>query len=179
MNEEPHSMDRRAEQLRRAFDQSFEVASHRETTFTEDFLGIRVAEDPYAIRLSEISGLFLDKAITRLPGSASGLVGVAAFRGAIVPVYDLRVLLGYPESGPPRWLALAVAPTPLGLAFDKFEHHLRVPPETIAKQDTEGQRVHVREIVRTGETARPIIHLPSLLNAVTTRARAVGLNKER
>ena len=103
MSDEPRNIDRRAEDLRRSFDQSFETASNGETALQENFLAIRMAEDPYAVRLSEISGLFLDKVITPLPGSVSGLLGVAAFRGAMMPVYDLRVLLGYLGGGSPRW----------------------------------------------------------------------------
>jgi chemotaxis signal transduction protein len=179
MNQGLKGLVLRAEELRLLFDRSFESAAQLDMTVHENLLGIRVAGDPYAIRLSEISGLFLDKAATPLPGAVFGLNGVAAFRGIVVPVYDLRILLGYGEGGYSRWLALSAPPTAVGLSFDRFENHFRVAPDTIAKQDLPGgQREHVREFLRLEETSRPIINLSSVLHAITTQARAAGL-KER
>jgi len=44
--------------------------------------------------MAEVSGLFADKKVTRLPSPVSELSGIAGLRGAVLPVYDLAMLLG-------------------------------------------------------------------------------------
>jgi purine-binding chemotaxis protein CheW len=166
----------RATELRQAFDRSFAETPVARATELDDLLDIRVALDPYAIHLDQVIGVFADKPVTALPGSFPELLGIAGFRGAIIPVYDLRTLLGYPRGGSQRWLILTAGETRIALAFDQFEGHTRVARTAIA-QDSGGetQRHHVREVVRTAEFIRPIVHLPSILEAIRKRARQGNL----
>ncbi len=86
----------RAAELRDAFDRVFAEAHPPAPPPSEDLLAIRIASEPYALRLTEIAGLFADRKITPVAGRVSALLGIAGFRGLIVPVYDLQVLLGCP-----------------------------------------------------------------------------------
>jgi chemotaxis signal transduction protein len=166
----------RSTELRRAFDKSFSVAPVTRATDLEDLLDIRVGLDPYAIHLNQVTGVFADKPVTPLPGSFPELVGIAGFRGAIVPVYDLRILLGYPRGGSQRWLILTAGKTRIALAFDQFEGHTRVARSAIAEEGAgETQQHHVREVVRTANLVRPIVHLPSILEVIRKRARQGNL----
>jgi chemotaxis signal transduction protein len=166
----------RSTELRRAFDRSFAEAPATRATELDDLLDIRVALDAYAIRLDQVTGVFADKPVTPLPGSFPELLGIAGFRGAIVPVYDLRTLLGYPRGGSQRWLILTAGETRIALAFDLFEGHTRVARTAIAKESGgETQRHHVREVVRTATQVRPIVHLPSILEVIRKRARRGNL----
>src|SRR5215218_10100104 len=88
----------RAAELREAFDRSFAQLATSEADVVESLLGIRIGTDPYGLRLGELSGLFADKKITRLPSPVSELLGIAGFRGAVLPVYDLGMLLGCPRA---------------------------------------------------------------------------------
>lgn len=155
----------RAEELRQAFDRSFAEAVTEEAPL-EDFLAIGVGTDPYAIRLAEISALLADKPITRLPSPVPELLGIAGFRGAIVPVYDLRALLGYSVASPPRWVTI-IAGTPVALAFDAFDGHLRLPRESrVPEGRVEPTRQHVREVLRAAGVVRPIVHLASVVETI-------------
>lgn len=127
------------------FDGSFALA-HREAPVTVDVLAIGVGGDRYALRISDIAGLFADRAITAVPSSRAELLGIAGFRGSIVPVFDLAVLLGYTSIAAPRWLVIASG-TPVALAFEEFAGQLRVPRE---------------------EQVLPVIDLASILNALVT-----------
>ena len=179
MDEEADPITQRAEDLRRSFDGSFANAHRGEADPHEDFVTIRVAANVYAIRLTEISGLFDGKTVTPVPGSVPGLLGVASFRGTIVPVFDLRALLGYPGSELPRWLALVPGASPVSLAFDQFEGYLRVSRSAAPIDYLPGpQREIVREVVSVAGTLRPVLHLPSILDEIGKRARR-GLEKER
>lgn len=161
--------------LRRAFDQSFAGAADTAWVATEDFLSVTVGGDPYALRLSEVAGFHADKKITPLPSAAAELIGVAGFRGAIVPVYDLGALLNYPASEAARWLVIA-AEAPVALAFDAFEGHNRFAADVVASHDDAVGHVH--QIVRTGAVARPIINIPSVVAAIRAKTQAGGPNRE-
>lgn len=122
----------RALALRAAFDRSFAKAPPADPARLENLLSIRVTEDPYAIPLAGLAGLYADKAVTSMPGADPGFLGIAGFRGAMLPVYDLRVLLGYPGGGKaPRWLVVMNAHQ-AALAFDALDGYLRVPQAQIA-----------------------------------------------
>ncbi len=169
----------RPAELRLAFDQSFAAAPQAELLEFEDLLAIGVDGDHYAIRLSEISGLFVDKTVARLPSPLSQLRGIAALRGALVPVYDLRALLGYSAGESPRWLVVA-ARTPVGLAFDAFDSHLRMPSTAIAAAESaEHSRQHIREVLRSEERAWPIVSMASLIEAIARLARRAGAKQEK
>ncbi len=176
MSGNPSSVIERSTELRRAFDRAFAEAPVTRATELDDLLDIRVGLDPYAIRLDQVTGVFADKPVTPLPGSFPELLGIAGFRGAIVPVYDLRTLLGYARGGSQRWLILTAGETRIALAFDQFEGHTRVARTAIAAEGgAETQRHHVREVVRTADFVRPIVHLPSILEAIRKRARQGNL----
>ena len=167
MNEVVSSVAERAAELRREFDRAFAEPIRLETTAREDLLCVRVGEQPYAIRLSDIAGLHAGKKITRIPGSNIGLRGVAGFRGALLPVYDLHVLLGYSSAQTPRWLVIASA-APVALAFDAFAGQLRVAREEILPQSARPEMPgYAREFVRTPNFIGPILHLPSVLEAIS------------
>src|SRR6202023_3988958 len=94
-----------------------------DTTLKEDLLAVRIGTQLFAIRLSEITGLFAGKKVTPVPGGHPALCGIAGFRGAILPVYDLQILLGHCGTATPRWLVIAAA-APVALAFAVFEGQL-------------------------------------------------------
>lgn len=156
----------RAAALRLAFDRAFAEPVRVDAAVRDHLLAIRVGTQALAIRLSEINGLFADKKITPVPGGRAALRGIAGFRGAIVPVYDLRTLLGHPDGETPRWLVIAAA-APIALAFDAFEKQLRVPRDAILPQPARPEiRSYVREFVGTQDFVGPILHLPSVLDAI-------------
>jgi chemotaxis signal transduction protein len=156
----------RAAELRLAFDRSFAEPARLETAPRGRLLAVRIATQAFAIRLSEISGLFADKKITPVPGGHPALCGIAGFRGAIVPVYDLRILLGHSGTATPRWIVIAAA-APVALAFATFDGQVRAARHAIVPQPSRaGVGGYAREFVRTRKFAGPIMHLPSVLEAI-------------
>ncbi len=179
MSDAAPRLEGRAAELRDAFDRAFASARPSDARADVDLLAIRVGADPFALRLADVSALFADRKILRLPGPIPELLGLAGFRGATLPVYDLRALLGYPALAAPRWLVIA-AERPIAIAFDAVGRHLRVPSSAIAATDDRDRtRRHVREVVRADGIARPIVHVPSILEAVQKRAHSFVPRKER
>jgi purine-binding chemotaxis protein CheW len=168
---EERRLSARARTLRREFDESFARAAGGDEAPREDLLAIRVGGDAYALRLTECAGLFVDRRVTPLPTSVRELLGLAGFRAALVPVYDLRALLGYPRAEVPRWMVSTAGAVVVGLAFDAFEAHLRVETALLAADDSPAQR-HAPRLARLPDGARPLLSVPSLLEAIAARARA-------
>jgi chemotaxis signal transduction protein len=169
----------RAAALRAAFDRGFAEPAQIDTNPTEDFLAIRLGSEPHVLRLAEISGLFADKKITRVPGRVAARLGIAGFRGAIVPVYDLAALLGHRMSEAPRWLTLA-AGAPVAFAIASFEGHLRIPRDAILPQGAGDQaRNYVREFLRANDVVCSVIHLPAILDTIGRQGQVAKPKEER
>lgn len=161
-------LSERAAKLRTDFDRSFSAPLRADVGVKIDLLAIRVGSESCAVRLSDVTGLFADRAVTRIPGNNAALLGIAGFRGAVVPVYYLQTLLGYAGAQIPRWLVTA-ATSPIALAFDAFEGHLRVPADAILPQQTHTKvRNYAREFIRGADVIRSVLHLPSVIGALGT-----------
>jgi chemotaxis signal transduction protein len=158
-----------AEALRAAFDRSFAESQAKDAVSQVDLLAIRSGEHEYALRLSEVLAVHTDRKLVAVPGPMPELLGLVGLRGLVVPVYDLRQLLGYPAGPLPRWLALARATSPFAVAFEGFEAHLRVQASDVVAPEAGAAAPHrfARGSVRTAAGPRPLIHLPSLIEGVT------------
>jgi len=168
----------RAAELRSAFDRGFAAPLRIDAAVKLDLLAIRVGTEPCAMRLSEVAGLFADQKVVRVPGSHAALLGVAGFRGALVPVYSLGTLLGHSRTKASRWLVIAAA-APVALAFDVFEGHVRVPADAILPQQSQAQmRGCALEFIRTADLVRPVLHLPSVIDALGTTERRKSLQTQ-
>lgn len=167
----------RAADLRREFDRSFAEPPRADPELVEDLLAIRVGDEPFAIRLAQVSGLFVDRKITPVIGPAPEFVGLAGFRGAIVPVFDLGALVGQRPTTGARWLVVA-ADAPVALAFHGFDGHLRLPRSAIARSDrAEHAGRHVHEVLCVAGAVRPIVHIASVLDEVTQLAQQAAPRK--
>ena len=166
----------RLEELKRSFDRSFAEAPRQEAAQVEDLLCIRIAGDAYAVRLSETSGIHVDRKVVGLPSPVPELLGMAGFRGSVIPVFDLGAWLGYGlTSDTFRWMLLVGTNEIIGLAFQGFDGHLRTTQYDLARQETtEPMRQHVREVVSIEGIIRPIINLDSVVQAVKRRVASVG-----
>ena len=157
--------------LRRLFDSSFAEAASSMTEPLEDLLAIRVGADPYALRLSELAGLYVDLGIVPVPSPVVQLLGIVSLRGKMAPVYDLAALLHYPPAASPRWMILTDASQPVGLAFESFEAHLQVSKASLADGEDRPERdgaarQHVRGVVRAADALRPLIHVASVVKLI-------------
>jgi purine-binding chemotaxis protein CheW len=166
-------------QLQDAFDRTFAEAPRADAVPQEDFLAITIGSEPYAMRLSDIGGLHLVRTITALPGSVPALLGLVGLRGALIPVYDLGSMLGYSRAAAPRWFAV-IADTQVAVGFEQFDAHVRVPSDAVAPaaRGSAATRPLVRESLHADGAVRPIIHLPSVLDAVAAMARHAARPKE-
>lgn len=159
-----------ARALAEAFDRSFAVARPAAPPTPRDYLMIRVGGDPHAIALLDLAELVPLPRLTALPESPSECLGLAGVRGAAVPVYDLRILLGYAAGGEAApWLAI-LASARVAFAFDAVEGFLRLRDE--AEGDAATAQRHVRHVLRSTDAALPVLDTDSLLAAIRSVGRA-------
>ncbi len=163
----------RARELRREFDEGFARAALLQERDSVELLAVRVCADAHAIRLSDIAGLFADRRITPVPGPLPELLGVVGLRGSIIPVYDLRLLLGHTPAGPPRWLVLA-AGGQIGLAFDQLDGHVVVSRDAIvAEPGPVAGAPPTRELVDLPAGRCVLLRVPALVDG-DRRSRPPG-----
>jgi chemotaxis signal transduction protein len=174
------SIDQKLSALRQDFDQSFAGAAGGPRPSQLDFLAIVVAGDAYAIRLSEVRSLHADRKLVAAPSVLPELLGVCGFRSVLTPVYDLAQLLGYGAGQAARWLAVAEGAAPIAFAFAKFDSHLRVSLESVSAPETSSSgAAAVGGAVRSQGITRPLLHLPSLVEAIAQRIKALRPSQER
>ncbi|MEV4350880.1 chemotaxis protein CheW [Actinoplanes sp. NPDC049596] len=148
----------RLAELREDFDRSFADPVRSHDNEHVELLSIRAGGRPYAIRLSQTSGLHPDRPVTPLPGPQPALLGLVGFAGQVVPVYDLAAILGHPVAERPRWLVLAGGSPPLGLAFHELDGHVRVANADIVQEGGDsGAAGSIRGMVALPGGVRPIV----------------------
>lgn len=153
--------------LRASFDRSFADPPREQVVQFHDLLAVTVAGRRYALRLAQSAGLFPNQPVTPLPGPIAALLGVAGFRGSIVPVYSLAAVLGQAPQPDSRWLVLAAGAPAVALAFEELDGHLRVPAdEIIEEQVGHGPRGCLRGIVQRPDGARPIVDVEAVRVAI-------------
>ena len=171
---EPSPVASTADSLRGAFDATFAVQPAIPEP-GEDCLVLRLAEDPFLLRLAEIGGLFADRPLEPVPGLLPELQGIVSLRGQLVPIYDLGALLGYPPTTACRWFALGRGAGHLGLAFATLDAHVRLSHGTLAEADPATPataRPHVRGSARLAWGVCPILDMAAILATLTTRTNA-------
>jgi chemotaxis signal transduction protein len=153
--------------LRREFDETFARPPATQPGF-EAFLGLRLRDDPYAVRLRQIEGLLSDRRIVPLPTAVAAFAGLTAHRGALVPVYDLGMLLGYPAAASLRWIVTVRASEALlGLAFERFDGHYRLIAAGASPDDRPAGGL--LSAVPGLPDGRPLIDIPALLQPILQR----------
>lgn len=103
---------------------------------------LRLGASRYAVPLPDVAEVAAVPSVTRLPGSPTWLPGVANWRGRMLPVIDLRPLLGaevVPLASSARLLVVARADVVVGVVaemvpgvYDGAVDAVQSPPATLA-----------------------------------------------
>ena len=174
MSDPGNGLQNKAAELRAAFDRSFAAAIHADTALFDDFLAIRLRDDPHVLRLDGVARLLPLRTLTRFPSTVPQWLGLAGVAGDVVPVYDLGVLLGYPAGTMPRWMVVCSA-APVALAFDVFEGQFRHPREA----DSGGEGPRRGEVLRTAGQVRPVVPVDEMIATIKSLALQGAGQKER
>lgn len=167
-----------AEQLREVFDQSFTRAVGTSAARWQDFLQIRLDGHVHVLLLDEVSCLQPLNWMTPIPGPLPALIGIIGHKGEILPLYDLRILLGRSATVAPRWMVVS-RQTNVALAFDAFDKHLRHPDEAVAQPaGAQAAGDHIRTHLQADGQNWPIVSLVSVGNSIEQAARQCAQQQE-
>lgn len=174
-------VESKAAELRQAFDLSFALPPPQASQEVEDLLTIRVAGDPYAIRLRDIAGIVEGRRVIPVPAVTLDLLGLAGIRGDVISVFGLASILGYGQApGSPRWMILCGAEEPIALAFSDFEGYLRLPKSSLhADENLRTTRQYVNQVASTDAGARAVISIPLVVATIRNRTGHNRLAKEQ
>jgi purine-binding chemotaxis protein CheW len=101
---------------------------------SSQFVGFRVGEQEYAFRIEQIQEIVILDQVTRTPQVPAYVEGVSNLRGSIIPVINLRTLLGLepkPVDRDTRTIVVNVGPRTMGCKVDQVSQVMRIPEESI------------------------------------------------
>ncbi|WAC73024.1 chemotaxis protein CheW [Roseateles sp. SL47] len=168
----PHAaLQDQLQQWRDAFDRSFDEPRGLDVWGDAwRVLGIRIAGEPFALLLDELSGLLPAQTAAPYPADLPALKGLVGHRGQVMPLYDLRALLGKGNSSGTRWWAFLRC-APLALGLEDFDGQWRVGPSD-RLQHREAQDETGHWTLRCNGELRPLIALEPLIERLTASLAA-------
>jgi purine-binding chemotaxis protein CheW len=149
-------------QLRTAFDRSFAEPVARAGPRMEHLLTIRVGGQPYAVRLSEVAGVYTGWSVVPVPGPRRELLGISGHRGDLIPVYDLAALLGITQPERPGCFVSAAGSEPVAFAFDRTDGHVRIPMDALPPSGSDSPW----SVVRAAGASWTVVVLARLITAI-------------
>ena len=101
---------------------------------TSQFVGFQIEGQQYAFRIEQIQEIVILDHVTRTPQVADHVEGVSNLRGEIIPVINLRKLLGLapkPRDADTRTIVVNLRERTVGCTVDVVSHVIRIPDESI------------------------------------------------
>jgi purine-binding chemotaxis protein CheW len=149
------------------------------------YLGFHVAEEEYAIGILRVREILEYDTVTRVPGTPASIRGVINLRGRVVPVVDLAVKLGLPESQITKRSCIVVVevdlagePTVMGVLADAVSQVLDLPAGEIEPPPPFGPRVRVDCLVGMGRAGKAFVLLLDIDKLLSTDELAVAAQVE-
>jgi len=156
-------------EFRRAFDQSFALEQEFQNQVRVNVLMMSIAGNPFAVRLSEISGVSKCPKIVPVPSHSPALIGLAGIRSELFPVYSTAELLGYPREEQVRWLLIAGKQSPIALALENLETCISVPIEAFVRSEQVREKARFQEVLTVGTVVRTLIQVSELVKELVTQ----------
>jgi purine-binding chemotaxis protein CheW len=98
------------------------------------FVGFRLADQLYAIRIEGIQEIVIPDNVTRMPQVPDYVEGVSNLRGTIIPIIDLRRLFDLeakPKDDETRTIVVNVGARTIGCTVDAVTQVIKITPEMI------------------------------------------------
>lgn len=130
------------------------------------YLGFQVAEEEYAIGILRVREILEYDTVTKVPTTPPSIRGVINLRGRVVPVVDLAVKLGLPESPITKSTCIVVVEVDLegeravmGVLADSVSQVLDLPAGEIEPPPPFGPHVRVDCLVGMGRSGKKFVLL--------------------
>lgn len=137
-----------------------------EATEQTQYLTFLIAEEEYAVGVLRVKEIIEYGAVTRVPTTPPFIRGVINLRGSVVPVIDLGVKFGLPQSPVTKRTCIVILevelsgePTVMGVVADAVNQVIELSPEEIEDPPSFGTRVRVDYLLGMGKTGRTFVLL--------------------
>ena len=132
---------------------------------------ITLAGELFAIDLRNVGEVFEVESITPVPGMPSAMTGVTNLRGVIVPMMDLRPMLGLGTEEPASQVAVVIRHQgqQIGILVDHIPEIRTVPMSEFQTSPAGGTRARspfVSSILRVDNRISGVVEVPALLACV-------------
>ena len=154
-------------------------SSSAEMTGTIQLVSFHLADESYGIEITKVREIILMGEITRIPQTPGYVKGLINLRSTVIPVIDLRIRFGLPETeltGDSRIMVINVRGKMIGIIVDAVSEVLRIsndqiapPPPTVAGLGRE----YLTGLVRLEEQLLILLDIDKLLGEEET----AGLEK--
>lgn len=134
---------------------------------------LSLAGECFAVDLRNVREVFEVEAVTVVPGMPPVLAGVANLRGVVIPLVDLRPMLGLSASGslPPFAVVIQHGTQQVGVLVDQVPEIRTVRKDELLQalsQEGRGATPFVTAIVRLDDRIGGVVEVPTLLTYVET-----------
>jgi purine-binding chemotaxis protein CheW len=161
------------------FEPATAVADPPARAGTGKYLLFALGQEEYALELAKTREVLGLVPITPVPGTPKFVRGVTSFRGAVLPVIDLRVAFGLPARDGEHTgiLVAASGDVEIGLVVDRVTGMIDVGPEAVRETPTPGGETAtaaIRGIRRDHGNVTIILDVGMVLAPAEARALAQG-----
>jgi len=139
------------------------------------YLGFHIGGEEYAIGILRVREILEYDTVTRVPTTPPSIRGVINLRGSVVPVVDLAVKLGLPESVVTKRSCVVVVEivldgerTVMGLLADSVSQVLDLPATEIEPPPPFGTRIRVECLLGMGRAGKRFVLLLDIDRLLST-----------
>ena len=146
----------------------------RDSAQTDQYLTFTLAEETFAVEIVKVREVIDFVHLTRVPRMPAFLRGVINLRGSVVPVIDLRLILGMPSIEKTIDTCIIIAEVNmrgealyLGMMADSVEEVINIDPAQIAPPPELGVMLHtdfIRGMGKRGEGFFIILNIDRVLS---------------
>ena len=137
---------------------------------SSQYVGFELAGQHYAFRIEQIQEIVILDQITPTPNVADCVEGVSNLRGSIIPVINLRTLMGMearPKDSDTRTIVVNIGQRTMGCTVDLVTQVMRIaaedvqpPPETV----TAGGAHYISSFAKVAGALVVLLDIDELLN---------------
>ncbi|BDG09106.1 chemotaxis protein CheW [Anaeromyxobacter paludicola] len=155
------------------------------TSARQQYLAFGLAEARYGVELLKLREILQLEPITKVPGTPPSVRGVINLRGAVVPVVDLALKFGLPETVPTRRTCVLVVESALGgeravvgLLADSVDEVVELGPGEVEPAPAFGTRVRLEHLRGMGKLAAGFLLLLDIDRILSDEERDVAAAAE-
>lgn len=152
-----------------------ETSEINEAGQTAQYLTFQMGGDEYGIHLLQIKEIIRYETLTRVPNMPPAVRGVINLRGIVVPVVDLGLLFGLPESPVTQRTCIIILELTqdrdrmlIGITADAVNQVYQLLPDQIEPPPSFGTRMRVDHIQGMGMIDKkflPLLNIDRILSA--------------